>query len=124
VAYRAFSLDEGYAAVGRTAIHVRAAIRLRVTPRSLRNGQRVRFRGRLVGGPRRQDASLILYALGDRRIPVTALKADSRGHFSFRYRFRTIQERSGFRFQVRSESRPGYPYVAGASNIARVTVRP
>jgi hypothetical protein len=124
VAYRAFSLDEGYAAVAHAAMRVRAAIRLRATPRSLRNGQRVRFRGKLVGGPRRQDASLILYALGDRRIPVTALKANSRGHFSFTYRFRTIRERSVFRFQVRSESRPGYPYVAGASNIARVTVRP
>jgi hypothetical protein len=124
VAYRAFTSDEGYSALVNARVRVRAAIRLRVSRRAVRNGNRVRFTGRLVGGPRRQDASMILYALADRRIPVTSLKADSRGRFRYAYRFRTVQQRSTFRFQVRSESRPGYPYAAGVSNVATVAVRP
>jgi hypothetical protein len=124
VAYRAFALDEGYSAMATAKLRVRASITLSTSRRSLRNGQRVRFRGRLVGGPRRQDASMILYALGDRRIPVTSLKADSRGRFSYTYRFRTVRQRSIFRFQVRTESRPGYPYTAGASRTVQLAVRP
>jgi hypothetical protein len=124
VAYRAFTSDESYSAMATARVRVRAAIELRVSRRVLRNGERVRFTGRLVGGPRRQDASMILYAIADRRIPVASLKADARGRFSYAYRFRTVGQRSTFRFQVRSESRPGYPYAAGASNVAKVTVRP
>ena len=90
-------------------------VALRVSPRSLHNGQRVKISGRLIGEPRRQDASAILYALADRPIPVTSLKADSRGRFSFTYRFRSVARRSIFRFQVQRESRPGYPYAADAS---------
>ena len=117
VAYRAFSLDDGYSATATATLRVRAAIKLTATPRTLRNGQRVRFRGRLVGGPHRQDATILLYALGGRRIPVTSLRADSRGRFSFSYRFRTVAQRSSFRFQVRAERRAGYPYDSGASNV-------
>ena len=124
VAYRAFSLDDGYSATATATLRVRAAIKLTATPRTLRNGQRVRFRGRLVGGPHRQDATILLYALGGRRIPVTSLRADSRGRFSFSYRFRTVAQRSRFRFQVRAERRAGYPYDSGASNVVDVTVRP
>ena len=126
VGYRAFSLDAGYAATASATLRVRAAATLKATPRVLRNGQRVRFSGRLRGGPYRQDASMILYALagGGRRIPVTSLRANSAGRFSYTYRFRTVTERSSFRFQVQVESRPSYPYAAGRSNRATVVVRP
>ena len=124
VAYRAFVLDQGYSVMATAKVRVRASIKLSISRRTLRNGQRVTFRGRLVGGPHRQDASMLLYALGDRRIPVTSLKADSRGRFSYAYRFRTVRERSVFRFQIRTESRPGYPYAAGASKAVQLTVRP
>jgi hypothetical protein len=125
VAYRSFTLDESYSAAATVRVRVRARISLQVSRRSLRNGDRVRFRGRLLGGPRRQDATLILYALGgDRRIPVTPVRADARGRFEYDYRFRTVARRSTFRFQVRTQRQPAYPYATGASNVARVVVRP
>jgi hypothetical protein len=123
--YRAFTLDAGYAATATTTIRVRAGATLSVSPRTLHNGHVVTFRGRLLGGPQRQDASIVLYAVAGRgRIPVTTLRASSSGHFSFRYRFRTVTSRSAFRFEVQVESRPSYPYSAGRSNRARVVVLP
>lgn len=125
VAYRSFTLDEGYSAAASARVRVRAAIRLNVSRRSLRNGERVRFRGRLLGGPRRQDATLMLYALGGGRpIPVSPVRADAQGRFVYSYRFRTVDQRSTFRFQVRTQNQPAYPYSAGASNVAKVVVRP
>jgi hypothetical protein len=125
VGYRAFSLDPGYSALAGTTVRVRAGATLTVSPKTLHNGRVVTFRGRLLGGPQRQDASLILYALAGRgRIPVTSMRADSRGRFSFRYRFRTVQARSMFRFEVQVEDRPSYPYSAGRSNRAKVVVLP
>lgn len=123
--YRAFSADSGYAAQTSVKLAVRAGVTLKATPRTLRNRHRVRFSGRVLGGPRPQDASMILYALAPRgRIPVTSLRADSRGRFSFSYRFRTVTERPRFRFEVQVESRPSYPYAAGRSDRVAVVVRP
>lgn len=125
VGYRAFTLDAGYAATATATIRFRAGATLAVSPKTLHNGHVVTFRGRLLGGPQRQDASMVLYALAGRgRIPVTTLRASSNGHFSFRYRFRTVSSRAVFRFEVQVESRPSYPYSAGRSNRARVVVLP
>jgi hypothetical protein len=125
VRYRAFSLDESYAATATATLRVRAGATLTLTPKVQRNRHVVTFRGRLRGGPHRNDASLILYALAGRgRIPVTSLRADAHGRFSYRYRFRTVTSTTRFRFKVQIESRPSYPYVAGRSNRVEVVVRP
>jgi hypothetical protein len=123
--YRAFTLDAAFAATARTRLRVRAAATLAAKPRRLGNHERVRFRGRLLGGPFRRDASMILYALaGRRRIPVTPLRPDSRGRFAYSYRFQTVTSTTRFRFQVRIDDRPSYPYVSGRSNTVTVVVRP
>src|SRR4051812_37335897 len=125
VGYRAFTLDAGYAASAGATLRVRAGVTLTASPKSLHNGHVVTFRGRLLGGPQRRDASMILYAVAARgRIPVTSLRANSQGRFSFRYRFRTVAARSVFRFEVQVEDRPSYPYAAGRSNRAKVVVLP
>jgi hypothetical protein len=125
VGYRAFTRDGAYAASTSATLRVRAAASLSLAPRVQHNGRVVTFSGRLRGGPYRKDASLILYALAGRgRIPVTSLRANSQGRFSFRYRFRTVTSPTRFRFEVQVESRPSYPYASGRSNTVSVLVRP
>jgi hypothetical protein len=124
--YRAFSLDEGYSATGTTRLLVRPKIALRVTPRRVRNGQRVTFSGRLVGGPGRADATVVLYALtgeSRKRIPVESARTDDRGRFRLRYRFRTVTGQARFRFNARIQRQAGYPYASGASPAVAVRVR-
>ena len=81
--YRAFSLDDAYAVADRVQLHVRPRITLRATPRSVRNGSRVTFPGRLVGGPGRENVAVVIYALSGRgtrsRIPVEAARTDRAG---------------------------------------------
>jgi len=123
--YRAFSLDDGYSAAATTRLMVRPEIALSVRPRQVRNGDRVTFSGRLVGGPGRGDATVTLYALagGARaRIPVESLRTDARGRFRLRYRFRTVTGHARFRFSARIQRQAGYPYSSGASPSVSVTV--
>jgi hypothetical protein len=125
VGYRAFTTDPEYAAATATTIRFRAGVTLTASPKTLHNRHVVTFRGRLLGGAERRDASMILYALAGRgRIPVTSLQASSRGDFSFRYRFRTVTSPTRFKFEVQVESRPSYPYASARSNRVAVLVRP
>ncbi len=125
--YRAFSLDDAYAVADRVQLHVRPRITLRATPRSVRNGSRVTFRGRLVGGPGRENVSVVIYALSGRgtrsRIPVEAARTDRAGEFTLRYRFRTVTRRTTFRFLARIQRQSGYPYTSGISRPISVTVQ-
>jgi hypothetical protein len=124
--YRAFSLDEGFSATATARLLVRPRIALRVSPRRVRNGQRVTFSGRLVGGPGRADAAVVVYALagGARsRIPVESARTDARGRFRVRYRFRTVTGEATFRFNARIQRQAGYPYASGASPVVTVRVR-
>jgi hypothetical protein len=126
--YRAFSLDDAYTVADRVQLHVRPRITLRATPSSVRNGSRVTFRGRLVGGPGRQNVSVVIYALNGRgtrsRIPVEAARTDRGGDFRLHYRFRTITRRTTFRFLARIQRQSGYPYTSGVSRPIAITVRP
>lgn len=127
-AYRAFTLDEGYSATDAIRIAVQPRVAFRVVPRSLRNGQRVTFAGRLVGGPGRGGVGVVIYALGGSgtrsRIPVESVRTDRAGRFRLRYRFRTVTRRSRFRFNARVQRQSGYPYASGTSRAVTVTVRP
>ena len=123
--YRAFSLDEGFSATAPTRLVVRPKIALNVRPRRVRNGERVTFSGRLVGGPGRENATVTLYALtrGARaRIPVESMRTNSHGRFRLQYRFRTVTGRARFRFNARIQRQAGYPYASGASSAVSVIV--
>jgi hypothetical protein len=124
--YRAFTLDDGFAATADVTLNVRAGVQLRVGPGHVRNGRRVVFTGRLLGGPGRRDVSVVLYALasGPRsRIPVESLRTDAAGRFRYAYRFRSVTGVSHFRFVASVSRQSGYPYATGKSNVVRVTVR-
>jgi hypothetical protein len=104
---------------------VRAAARLKVDRRRLRNGQVVRFSGRLLGKPIPAQGKLVALQakLGRGWRTFATPRANARGKFKHRYRFTatTGLRRYAFRAVVAREA--AYPYEAGVSPTVRVTVR-
>jgi hypothetical protein len=100
---------------------------LRVAPHTVRNGQRVRFNGRVVSGP--QPATGVLVALQARVSPrrwitfrLTRASAGS-GRFRASYRFSATRGTFAYRFRAVVKPQPGYPFATGRSNTVRVLVR-
>jgi hypothetical protein len=123
-AYRAFSLDAADAAVCNLRLLVRAGLRLSATPRRLRNGQRVLFRGRLLGGPGRAGTIVALQALAPRALTFKTVRADRLGRFHATYRFRYTFQPTRYRFRALLQAQAAYPYLAAASPVVTVRVRP
>ncbi len=104
---------------------VRAAARLKVNRRRLRNGQAVRFSGRLLGKPIPSGGKLVaLQARVGRRWRTFATpRTNAKGVFRYRYRFTatTGVRRYAFRALVTPEA--AYPYERAPSPAVGVTVR-
>jgi hypothetical protein len=123
-AYRAFTLEEP---VARSAVrlNVRAGVRLRVHPRRVTTRGRIAFEGRLLGGPGRHGTQVGLFAVARRgrdRVPVATLRADRRGRFYFRYRFRRTFAPFTYYFQAVVQRQNGYPYATGRSTPVSVRI--
>jgi hypothetical protein len=91
----------------------------------LRNGQAVRLRGRLLGGPIPPGGKLIDLQAFYRRSWRTfaTLRSDRHGRWRFRYRFRATRGVVTYRFRARVHREAAYPYELGHSRVVRVTVR-
>lgn len=125
--YKAYSLDPAPVSTAAVSLGVRAGIRLRVAPRRVRNGQSIRFRGRLKGGPARKGTRLTVDVLvpdARRRLPIGNVRADAKGRFRFTYRFRRTLVKARYRFQARLTAQPGYPYRGATSKRVSVLVSP
>jgi hypothetical protein len=125
--YRAYSLDPAPVSSAAVTLGVRAGIRLGVKPRRVRNGQKVRFRGRLKGGPARKGTRVTIDVIvpdARRRVPIGNVKADAKGRFRFDYRFRRTLVKARYRFQARLVPQPGYPYRGATSRRVSVIVQP
>ena len=112
------------------AVAVPARATLRASRRTLRNGQAVRFTGRLLGGhvPRRgRELELQGFnPLKGRWQPVRTqgLRTTGRGRYGTTYRFTaTIGATVTYRFRVRVAPRPDHPFAEGFSRAVSVTVR-
>jgi hypothetical protein len=124
LAYRPFESDPTPAATAAVTLNVRAGVKLRVTPRRTTSRGRITFAGRLLGGPNRAGTQVQLFAVarkGRDRVPVATLRADRRGRFHFRYRFRRTFAPFTYYFQAVVQRQNGYPYATGRSK--RVSVR-
>lgn len=109
----------------RLVTRVRAAARLRVDRRRLRNGQAVRFRGRLLGQPIPAAGKVVaLQARVGRRWRTFATpRANARGVFRYRYRFTSTTGVRRYAFRALVTREAAYPYERGASRTVRVLVR-
>jgi hypothetical protein len=104
---------------------VNAAARLKVDRRRLRNGQAVRFTGRLLGKPIPTAGKLVaLQAKVGREWRTFATpRANAKGIFKHRYRFTATTGLRRYKFRAVVAREAAYPYEKGVSRIVKVTVR-
>jgi hypothetical protein len=124
ISYRAAASDPAPVAVARLTVRVRAGVTLKTSTGRVRNGTALRFTGRVLGERGTRRAIVTIYALSSgrrSRIPVETVRANSRGRFSYTYRFGNIPGPSVYRFEARVPKQTGFPYLEGLS--PRVTVR-
>jgi hypothetical protein len=125
-----FAGDAGADPATRPALRllVRSGVSLRVTPRSLRNGQAVRFAGRVRGRaarfPRRGKLVEIEYLdTGSHRWrPVMLAHTDRSGRFRAHYRFRYITSPTRIRLRATALAEQRWPYAPGSSRPVTVHV--
>jgi hypothetical protein len=125
IRYRYDGTDVVRPAAGDIATKVTAAARLKVDRRRLRNGQVVRFTGRLLGRPIPLAGKLVaLQAKVGRGWRTFATpRANAKGRFRHRYRFTATTGTRRYAFRVVVAREAAYPYERGVSRTVKVTVR-
>lgn len=114
---------------GTLELRVRGRLGFRVTPRSLRTGQRVRFSGRVLGQgawqPTRGNLVQIQYFEESARRwrPVTLTRTDRHGRFRTGYRFRYITGVARIRLRALLVPSSRFPYSGSASKPVTIRVR-
>jgi hypothetical protein len=112
------------AAAKKLRLAVRPRIRVRTSAPTVRNGQRVGFRGRVSGPvPKRGVLVELQVDRGSHWQTFTTARARGRGRFRAAYRFSRTQTAANFRMRVRVPGQASYPYAKGISRpfVVRVT---
>lgn len=124
--FRAAAGDVALACSAPIDLRVRAGVRLRVSKRRARNGQRVRFSGSVLGEPiPRKGKLLFLQAfVRGRWVTFATPRTNPQGAFRGSYRFKATTRSRTFRFRVRAPSETAFPYERGTSRTLKVRVRP
>jgi hypothetical protein len=123
--YRSHVNDTIPSASATVRLRVRAGLSLVIHPRIARRGQRIRFDGRLLGGPLpRGGKQIVLMARASRGawVRFNVVRTGRQGRFRATYRF----QQSGaarYRFRALSLAEAAYPYLAGGSNVVVVRKR-
>lgn len=104
---------------------VPAATTVRVSRRSVRNGDAVRFSGRLRGLPPPPGGKLVELQV---RFPkgwqtFRTARTDAGGKWSARYRFMRTSGSVRYRFRAHLPHEAGYPFETGKSHVLGVDVR-
>ena len=116
-------------AVSVARFNVRALATLRLSPRRLRRGQVLTFRGSVRAGrgelPRGGKLVQIQYLDGRHWRPAVKLgRTDRAGRFRIRYRFRRIRRPTRIRFRILVPAEGGWPYATGFSPVRYADVYP
>jgi hypothetical protein len=110
------------------ATDVRLAVRARssfaVSRARVRNGDRVRFSGRLLGGHVPPQGKLLELEAHyrDRWRPFAVTRTSPHGRWVHPYRFEGTRGRVAYRFRARIPRDPDYPFTVGGSRAVRVVV--
>jgi hypothetical protein len=129
VLYAGTKLD-ARAASREIAVAFRDRTTFRLIPETLRNGGRVRMRGKVAGRGAILPAGGKLVAIQffdpsrSRWRPVEVLRAGRAGRFSYSYRFRTITSAQRIKFRAVSLPEAGWPYLPSTSVPRSVIVYP
>lgn len=110
---------------GEVALLTSAASTIRATPRRLRNGQSVRFSGRLRSLPAPPAGKLIelQVVLSGRWQTFRTTRTDAAGNWSVRYHFRRSCGLLRYRFRLHMPEEAGYPFESNRTRSVAVRVR-
>jgi hypothetical protein len=123
--YRARTTDRDFSSVTEVTLVMRGKATLRVSRRAVRNGEAVRFSGRLLGGMvPRTGVQVVLQARTARGwVPFKTARADRRGRFAGSYRFRATRGTQVYSFRAKVVADSGYPWLPPTTRTVKVTVR-
>lgn len=113
-------------AASEVTIRVRAASTLKPSRRTLRNGETVVLRGRLLGRPIPLSGKLVTVQAWTSHGWLTfgnARASSKDGRWSYRYTFTGTTRTSRYRFRAVVPLEDAYPYVRGTSPVRAVLVR-
>jgi hypothetical protein len=122
-AYRHHIEDATYASTIDIGLGVIARLSLSASPRSLRNGHSVVFRGSVAGAPANARKVIELQVKKGSRwmtFRSTRLRA---GRYSERYRFTRTRGNVTYTFRARVREEAGFPFLTSHSRTVKVTVR-
>ncbi len=96
-----------------------------MSDRSVLNGDRVTFRGRLRGGGIPEGGKLLEMQafFRNRWRTFSTVRTDARGRWRFSYQFGGTRGLITYRFRVLIPHEGGYPFDTGRSRVIRVAVR-
>lgn len=125
VRYRYEGTNTVRPAAAELSTRVPAAARLTVDRRRVRNGQAVRFSGRLLGKPIPAGGKVVALQakVGSGWRTFATPRADAKGAFRHRYRFTATTGTRRYAFRAVVAREEAYPYEEGRSRLVRVTVR-
>jgi hypothetical protein len=103
-------------------VKTKAGITLHVSRIRLRNGQSVRFHGTIRGNKQRKVLEVQVRKPGGWDT-IASVRSDSKGRWSWRYRFKRTFEPTRYAFRARVRTESGFPYATGHSRQRHVTVR-
>jgi len=122
--YKATLEDTAFSAQQDVELGVVAGVSLRTDRKALRNGQTLRFTGRVLGVSAGTRKVVELQVRKGRSwMTFRSTRMTSRGAFTDRYRFTRTFRTTRYDFRARVREETGFPFLTGASKPARVTVR-
>ena len=108
-------------------LRVRAGMTLHVSRRSLRNGQRLVFTGRILGALPAAGVAVTLQAKVGQALPLVPPAAGQQRHgwaHPHAYRFERTTGPVRYRFRLKIVRQAGLPFQSGVSPVVAVSVRP
>jgi hypothetical protein len=122
--YRAYLEDADVAAENRLSVVVPAPVQLRTNRGTLRNGQTVRFNGRIPGASDEDRTRVEFQAHTPRGWRTFKTVAMRNGRFGARYRFTGTFATTRYSFRAIAHADPSFAYATGRSRPVKVLVRP
>jgi hypothetical protein len=120
--YGATSAGSSYTFTHDVKVNVRSGVRMSRSRKSLRNGQRLRLYGTIQGIKQRKVVE-IQVRKAEGWDTIASVRSNSKGGWSWRYRFERTYEPTRYTFRARVRTDEGFPYATGYSPKRTVRVR-
>ncbi len=125
VAYKWFRESAQYTHTTTVTVNVVPRVTMKADRPRLRNGQSVRFAGKIAAAPRDARKVVELQArVGRSWQTFGTARLRSNGTFAYRYRFTRTSRPTTYQFRANVKAERGWPFLSGQSRATRVSVKP